>query len=124
MFTQRRSSSAVCGYSSLSIMFLSRALGHQLLGLGLHPGGDERGQVQPGVAVEDELVPHDLQRGARQHAVLGQPVPRDLAALLAEVNGVDVELGVPADSSTLVCNGMAGSLAVREGGDWAFQWPG
>ena len=56
MFTQRGSSSAVCGYSSLSIMFLAAALGHQLLGLRLHPGGHERGQVEPGVAVQDELV--------------------------------------------------------------------
>jgi hypothetical protein len=69
---------------------LGRALGHQLLGLGLHPRGDERRQVQPGVAVENQLVPDDLQRGARQHAVLRQPEPGDLAALLPEVHRVDV----------------------------------
>ena len=74
---------------------LGGALGHQQLGLRLHPGGDERGQVEPGVAVEDELVPDDLQRGARQDPVLRQLVPGDLAALLAEVDGVDLEFGVP-----------------------------
>jgi hypothetical protein len=94
MFTQRRSSSAVCGYSSLSIMFLASALGHQLLGLGLHPGGDERGQVEPGVAVQDELVADHLERGARQHAVRGQPVPGDLGPQLLDVDRVDVELVV------------------------------
>ena len=62
MLTQRRSNSAVCGYSSLSIMFLSSALGHQPHGLGLHPGGHERGQVEPGVAVQHELVVHQLRR--------------------------------------------------------------
>jgi hypothetical protein len=36
------------------------ALGHQLLGLRLHPGGDERGHVQTGVAVEHQLVVNQL----------------------------------------------------------------
>jgi hypothetical protein len=46
---------------------LVEALGHELLGLGLHPRGHERGHVQPGVAVEHQLVVDDLVRDvARQ----------------------------------------------------------
>jgi hypothetical protein len=44
---------------------LGVALGHQLLGLLFHPGSDERGQVEPGVAVEDELITYHLQGGSR-----------------------------------------------------------
>jgi hypothetical protein len=72
---------------------LGRALGHELFGLRLHPCRDERGQVQPGVSVENELVPDDLQRGARQGAVLRQPEPGNLAAFLTEVHRVDIQLG-------------------------------
>ena len=59
MFTQRISSSAVRGYSSLSIMFLSNVSAMSCLRLGLHPRGHERGEVEPRVAVEHELVAHD-----------------------------------------------------------------
>src|SRR5579871_6708939 len=72
---------------------LGGTLGHQHVGLWLHPRGDERGQVQPGVAVEDQLIPHDLQRRTGQHALLRQPVPRDVG-LLAGVDGIDLEFGV------------------------------
>ena len=66
MCTQRRSISAVCGYSSLSIMFLSIASVHQRVDLGLLPRLAERGQVLAGVAVEHQLVRHDLERVPRQ----------------------------------------------------------
>src|SRR5215218_11374492 len=59
MLTQRLSSSAVCGYSSLSII-LVEALGDQPISLRLHPCGHERREVQAGVAVEHELVVDDL----------------------------------------------------------------
>ena len=39
---------------------LVQALGHQLLGLRLHPGGDEGGEVHARVAVEHQLVVDDL----------------------------------------------------------------
>jgi hypothetical protein len=68
-------------------------MSHQQLRLGLHPRGYKRGEVQPGVTVENELVPHDLRRGAGQHAAVRQAELRDLAALLTDIDGVDVELG-------------------------------
>ena len=61
MCTQRRSISAVCGYSSLSIMFLSMAQLHERVDLRLLPRLAERGQVLAGVAVEHQLVVHDLE---------------------------------------------------------------
>ena len=53
---------------------LGRALGHQLFGLRLHPCSDERGQVEPGVAVQAELVAYRLQCGPRHHAMIRQLV--------------------------------------------------
>ena len=67
MATQRRSSSAVCGYSSLSIMFLSKHSAISCVGLRLHPGGHERREVQPRVAVEHQLVVDDLVRDVGRH---------------------------------------------------------
>ena len=72
MCTQRSSSSAVCGYSSLSIMFLSSVSRHQPVRLRIHPGGDEGGQVQPRAAVQDQLVVHDLVGGVGIHLAVGQ----------------------------------------------------
>ena len=46
---------------------LVEALGHQPLGLRLHPRGDERREVQPRVAVEHQLVVDDLVRDVRGH---------------------------------------------------------
>ena len=46
---------------------LVEALGHQLLGLRLHPRRDERGHVEPRVAVEHQLVVDDLVRDVRRH---------------------------------------------------------
>jgi hypothetical protein len=45
---------------------LVQALGHQLLGLRLHPCRHERRHVQPGVAVEHQLVVDDLVRDVRR----------------------------------------------------------
>jgi len=53
---------------------LVRAFGHQQLRMGLHPGGDERGQVEPGVAVEHQLVVDELPRGIGRDRVVSQRV--------------------------------------------------
>ncbi len=74
--TQRRSSSAVRGYSSLSIMFLSR---HSLISTpacGSIPGGDEGGQVQPRVAVQHQFVVDQPVRRLRGQRGVGEPVGR------------------------------------------------
>ena len=56
MCTQRRSISAVCGYSSLSIMFLSIDSVHEPVDLGLLPRLAEGGQVLTSIPVEHDLV--------------------------------------------------------------------
>src|SRR5207247_107613 len=56
---------------------LVEALGHQLLGLRLHPRRDERGHVQPRVAVEHQLVVDDLVRDVGRHLARRQLVPWD-----------------------------------------------
>ena len=56
---------------------LVEALGHEFLGLRLHPGRHERGDVQTGVAVEHELVVDDLVRDVRRHLAVWQRVARD-----------------------------------------------
>ena len=48
--------------------------GVEPVGLLVHPGGDEGGEVEPGVAVEHHLVQDDLVRRLRQHLAVGQPV--------------------------------------------------
>ena len=48
---------------------LRGALGHEQLGLGLHPGRHERREVEPGVAVQHQLVVDDLEGGPRRHAL-------------------------------------------------------
>ena len=55
---------------------LVEALRHQSVGLGLHPRRDERGQVQPGVPVEHQMVVHDLVGGCRIHRTGRKPVLR------------------------------------------------
>ena len=60
MAQHRFSSSAVCGYSSLSIMFLDAHSAISCLGRGLHPGRDECREVEPGHPVQQKLVVHDL----------------------------------------------------------------
>ena len=77
MLTQRRSSSAVCGYSSLSIMFLSADSAIRMSASGSIHVVHERREVEPGVAVEHQLVVDDLERGARLHLAGRQVVARD-----------------------------------------------
>jgi hypothetical protein len=60
---------------------LVQALGHQLLGLRLHPRRHECRDVQPRVAVEHQLVVDDLVGDVRRHLVLGQRVPWDALGL-------------------------------------------
>ncbi len=55
---------------------LVEGLGHEPVGLGLHPGRHEGGQVEPGVAVEHELVVDDLVGGVGRHAAGRQLVAR------------------------------------------------
>jgi len=73
---------------------LVEALGHQQLRLRLHPGRDECREVEPGVAVQDQLIPDYLQRSVRQHPLPRYPVTRDRVLLLADVQGINVELSV------------------------------
>ena len=47
-------------------------LGHQQPGLGLHPGRDEGGEVQPGAAVEQQLVVDELVGNVGRNRVVGQ----------------------------------------------------
>ena len=63
---------------------LVEALGHQLLGLRLHPGRHEGRQVHARVAVEHQLVVHDLVREVGGHDGVRQLVPRDAAPLERE----------------------------------------
>ena len=55
---------------------LVERLGHEAVGLRLHPGRHERGQVEPRVAVEHELVVDDLVGGVGRHAAGRQSVTR------------------------------------------------
>ena len=56
---------------------LVEALDHEPLRLRLHPGTDERGEVESRVPVEHELVVDDLVRAVRRHLLCGQLVARD-----------------------------------------------
>ena len=67
---------------------LVEALGHQLLGLRLHPGADERGEVHARVAVEHQLVVDDLVGDVGRQLLVAQLVPRDVVALERE-DGLD-----------------------------------
>ena len=71
---------------------LAEALGHQLRRLRLHPRGDERGQVEPGVAVQGQLVPHSLERRVGQQPVPREPVPGHREVQFADVDRVDLDL--------------------------------
>ena len=72
---------------------LVEALGHERLRLRLHPGGDERRQVEAGVAVDHQLVVDDLVGHVRRNLALGDPVARNLRALKSE-QGCDAEIVV------------------------------
>ena len=85
MCTQRRSISAVCGYSSLSIMFLLPQR-HQRMDLRLLPRLAERGQVLPGVSVEHQLVRDQLERFPRQRLGPGELVLGDRPGQVAPAN--------------------------------------
>ena len=84
MLTQRISSSAVCGYSSLSIMFLSKHSAISLSACGSIHVRDERREVQPRVAVEHQLVVDDLVGDVGRHLACRQLVPRDRVAVEPE----------------------------------------
>ena len=63
---------------------LVEALGHQLLGLRLHPGSDEGRHVQPRVSVEHQLVVDDLVGHVGRHLSLRELVPRNRSPLETE----------------------------------------
>ena len=63
---------------------LVEALGHQALGLRLHPRGHEGRQVEARVAVERELVVDDLVGDVRRPRPCGQLGPWDLALQLED----------------------------------------
>ena len=71
MCTQRFSISAVCGYSSLSIMFLSIDSSINWCAFRLGPGGAERRQVLTRIAVEQQLVVHQVVDGCAEEACFG-----------------------------------------------------
>ena len=56
---------------------LVERLGHQLLGLGVHPRRDERRQVEPGTAVEHQFVVDEPVGGGRFHGFVRKPQRRD-----------------------------------------------
>ena len=60
MFTHCISISAVCGYSSLSIMFLSKHSAMSFSARGSIQVGTNGRDVEPGVSVEHQLVVHEL----------------------------------------------------------------
>ena len=84
MLTQRVSSSAVCGYSSLSIMFLSKHSAISFSACGSIQVADERRHVEARVAVEHQLVVDDLVRDVGRHLPVRQLVPRNRPGLEAE----------------------------------------
>jgi hypothetical protein len=55
---------------------LVETLRHQLTGLWLHPGGDERRQIEPRAAIEQQLVMNQLVGDVRRHGVVGERRPR------------------------------------------------
>ena len=104
MCTQRASISAVCGYSSLSTMFLSSVDGHDLADLGLDPGLAERRQVLARVAVEHQLVADDLEDVAWILLLVGHPVLRQRHREVAR--GEDVVLERVTDAVLGVQHGV------------------
>ena len=76
MLTQRASISAVCGYSSLSIMFLSAVSAISRARERGHPGGHERREVQPRLPVEQQLAGDQLVRRSLSEAAVAQLVDR------------------------------------------------
>ena len=66
---------------------LVEALRHQLPCLGLHPGGHERGQVEPGVAVQHQLVGDHLVGEVRRHLAGRDVVAGDRLTLEGEQRG-------------------------------------
>ena len=76
--TTRRWITSVCGYSSSSIRFLASVSPASTVGLRLHPARHERGEVERRVAVEVQLVVHELVGGVGAHALRGQAVLGDV----------------------------------------------
>ncbi len=67
-------------------------LGHEAVGLVVHVGGDEGGQVEGGIRIEGELVVDELVGGAGLHRLVGQDVARDgVGQAAGGVGGCDVE---------------------------------
>ncbi len=64
---------------------LVEALGHEPLGLRLHPGRDERRDVEPRVPVEHQLVVDDLVGDVGRHLAVRERVTRDGRGLEVEV---------------------------------------
>ena len=104
MMTTRWWTTSVCGYSSWSIRFFASVSVREPVGLRLHPAGDERGEVERGVAVEVELVVDELVGGVGAHALGGQPVLRDVVgeASARRRSGC----GVSSESSLSVCTAV------------------
>ena len=76
MFTQRNSNSAVCGYSSLSTMFLSNVSAISAAPSGSIQVVTNVARVQPRVAIEDQLIANQPRGDIRRHRTLRDPQPR------------------------------------------------
>jgi len=86
---------------------------HQAESFGFLPGLAERGQVLPGVAVQDQLVRHQLERVPGHDLVTGELVLRDRLGQVASD-----EHAVASRSATMsrACNGM---VHISPGQGWA-----
>ena len=91
---------------------LVEALGHQLLGLRLHPRRHERREVHARVAVEHQLVVDDLVRDVRGHVVGGHLVPRDAAASLELEDRQDRQVARLRRSGSFGCVSVIGGSFV------------
>ena len=80
------------------------AVGHQLAGLGFHPGRDEGGEVEPGPAIELQLVVDQLVGDIGRNRIMRQATLRRRQAL--------PECGVGLGEQ---CIGTSGGRLVRAG---------
>ena len=84
-------------------------LGVEPVGVRVHPGAHERGEVQPGVAVEHRLVVDDLVGGLGERLARRQDVEREVGRL-ARAGEQRIELVLIAEAGRMRESGVAASL--------------